>query len=177
MFKSFDKFDINVNEVTIHGVKGGSGPPLLLLHGYPQTHIIWHKIAPRLSETYTVVATDLRGYGDSSKISGGNRHINYTFRAMAKDQIAVMNKLGFSSFLLAGHDRGARVAHRLALDKPDVVKKLILMDIIPTVTLYETANQQIATGYYHWYFLLILLKRCRNLGLPDCQIKAENICM
>ena len=154
MFSGFDEFDIKVNDITIHGVKGGSGTPLLLLHGYPQTHVIWHKIAPRLAENYTVIATDLRGYGESSKPPGGDGHKNYTFRAMAKDQVAVMNKLGFGSFLLAGHDRGARTAHRLALDNPTLVKKLMLMDIVPTVTFYETANQRIATGYYHWYFLI-----------------------
>lgn len=154
MFFGFDEFNIKVNEVTIRGVKGGSGTPLLLLHGYPQTHIMWHKIAPQLAENYTVIATDLRGYGDSSKPPGGDSHENYTFREMAKDQVAVMNKLGFNSFLLAGHDRGARTAHRLTLDHPDLVKKLILMDIVPTITFYDSADQRMATGYYHWYFLI-----------------------
>ena len=154
MFEEFDEFDFDVDGVTIHGTKGGSGPPLLLLHGYPETHKMWHKIAPQLAESYTIVASDLRGYGDSSKPDGGDGHANYAFRKMASDQLAVMRKLGFETFRLAGHDRGARTAHRLALDHPDAVENLILMDIVPTLTLYETADQRMATGYYHWYFLI-----------------------
>ena len=115
---------------------------------------MWHKIAPRLAETFTVVAADLRGYGDSSKPAGGDNHQNYSFRAMAADQVAVMNQLGFDRFAVAGHDRGARTAYRLALDHGETVDKLVVMDIVPTLTLYETADQKIATGYYHWYFLI-----------------------
>ena len=154
MFEEFDEFDLDVGGLTIHGVRGGTGPPLLLLHGYPQTHVMWHKIASRLAGSFTVVASDLRGYGDSSKPRGGDGHENYTFRTMASDQRELMQNLGFKTFHVAGHDRGARTAHRLALDNPSVVKNLILMDIIPTLNLYETADQRMATGYYHWYFLI-----------------------
>ena len=154
MFEGFEEFDLDVGGATIHGIKGGSGPPLLLLHGYPQTHIIWYKIAPQLAESFTVVASDLRGYGDSSKPDGGDGHENYAFRKMASDQLAVMRSFGYETFQLAGHDRGARTAHRLALDHPSAVANLILMDIVPTLTLYETADQRMATGYYHWYFLI-----------------------
>jgi len=133
---------------------GGSGPPLLLLHGYPQTHVIWHKIAPSLAESFTVVATDLRGYGDSSKPDGGRNHVNYSFRAMAKDQVAVMESLGYSQFLAAGHDRGARVIHRMALDTPDRVQKAVMLDILPTLYLYEHTDMAFASGYFHWFFLI-----------------------
>lgn len=133
---------------------GGSGPPLLLLHGYPQTHLIWHKIAPRLAEHFTVVATDLRGYGDSSMPPGGEGCAAYSKRAMAQDQVEVMQALGFDKFLLAGHDRGARVAHRLALDHPASVEKLALLDIVPTLYVYENVTQAVATGYFHWFFLI-----------------------
>ncbi|WP_370155228.1 alpha/beta fold hydrolase [Ferrovibrio sp.] len=133
---------------------GGSGPPLLLLHGYPQTHAMWHRIAPRLAADYTVVCPDLRGYGDSSKPATDAEHMPYSKRAMAADMVAVMQALGFDRFRLAGHDRGGRVSHRLALDHPAAVEKLAVLDIIPTRTLFETVNQQVATGYYHWFFLI-----------------------
>jgi len=154
MFEGFQTFDLDVEGILVHGVTGGSGPALLLLHGYPQTHVMWHKIAPQLAESFTVVAPDLRGYGDSSKPAGTEDHSNYSFRALAADQVSVMNQLGHDTFLLGGHDRGARVSHRMALDHPVVVQKLILMDIVPTLTVYETADQRISTGYYHWYFLI-----------------------
>lgn len=116
MFEEFDEFDLDVGGLTIHGVRGGTGPPLLLLHGYPQTHVMWHKIASRLAGSFTVVASDLRGYGDSSKPRGGDGHENYTFRTMASDQRELMQNLGFKTFHVAGHDRGARTAHRLACE-------------------------------------------------------------
>src|SRR5213592_3305672 len=122
MFDGFKQTNIEVTGARIHLRHGGSGPPLLLLHGNPLTHVMWHKIAPRLAEDFTVVAADLRGYGDSSKPEGGGDHSAYSFRAMANDQVEAMRKLGFESFFVAGHDRGARVAHRMALDHPVRVK-------------------------------------------------------
>jgi haloacetate dehalogenase len=151
-FENFERVDIETAGATIHLVKGGTGEPLLLLHGYPQTHLIWHKIAPRLAEHFTVVAPDLRGYGDSSKPEGGPDHAGYSKRAMAQDQVEVMETLGYSQFKLAGHDRGGRVAHRLALDFPKRVKKLAVLDIVPTLYMYRHTDQQFATSYYHWFF-------------------------
>jgi haloacetate dehalogenase len=139
---------------TIHCLRKGSGPPLLLLHGYPQTHVIWHKIANRLSQRYTVILTDLRGYGDSSKPEGGPRHENYSFRAMARDQVDVMQELGYETFFLGAHDRGARVAHRMCLDHPKAVRKVCVMDIVPTLTMYRETNQEFATKYMWWFFLI-----------------------
>lgn len=132
----------------------GSGPPLLMLHGYPQTHVMWHKIAPRLAEKYTVVLPDLRGYGDSAKPESDASHSAYAKRAMASDMVTVMRTLGFERFRLAGHDRGARVAHRLALDHSNAVEKLALLDIIPTLQMYEATDQALATAYFHWFFLI-----------------------
>ncbi len=154
LFPGFRRTRIACADVHINTVIGGSGPPLLLLHGYPQTHAIWHKIAPRLAERYTVVATDLRGYGDSSKPAGLPDHSNYSKRAMALDQVAVMQSLGFEHFFLAGHDRGGRVAHRLALDHPVRVQKLAVLDISPTKTMYEQTDMDLARAYYHWFFLI-----------------------
>ncbi|MBP6818479.1 MAG: alpha/beta hydrolase [Ferrovibrio sp.] len=132
---------------------GGSGPPLLLLHGYPQTHAMWHKVAPRLAEKFTVVCADLRGYGDSSKPDSDAAHRVYSKRATAADMVAVMQALGYPRFRLAGHDRGGRVSHRLALDFPGAIERVAVLDIIPTLTLFNTVNQAVATSYYHWFFL------------------------
>src|SRR5512138_2155065 len=123
MFEGFTLETIDTGEATIRVRHGGSGPPLLLLHGNPLTHVMWHEIAPRLAQDFTVVAADLRGYGDSSKPDGGPDHSGYSFRAMALDQVAVMQALGFETFSVCGHDRGARVAHRMALDHPDRVRR------------------------------------------------------
>jgi len=125
-----------------------------LLHGYPETHLTWHKVAPQLAEEFSVVVPDLRGYGGSGRPEGGERHKNYSFRAMAQDQIDVMRHYGHERFLVTAHDRGARVAHRLCLDHPESVEKACLMDIAPTLTMYEGTNQEFATGYMWWFFLI-----------------------
>ena len=133
----------------------GDGPPVLLLHGYPQTHACWHRVAPRLvAAGFTVVLTDLRGYGDSSKPASTPDHATYAKRAMAADQVAVMRALGFDRFAVAGHDRGGRVAHRMALDHPEAVARLAVLDIAPTATMYAQTDMAFATGYYHWFFLI-----------------------
>lgn len=133
---------------------GGDGPPLLLLHGYPQTHVMWHKVASLLMRDFTIVATDLRGYGDSSKPDGGPDHAGYSKRTMAQDQVEVMSQLGFERFLVAGHDRGGRVAHRMTLDHPRRVTKLAVLDIVPTHRLYRDSTREFATSYFWWYFLI-----------------------
>jgi haloacetate dehalogenase len=139
-------------------VSGGSGPPLLLLHGYPQTHAMWHRVAPQLAERYSVVAADLRGYGDSGKplaaAAATPDHALYCKRAMAQDQVEVMAALGHRSFFVLAHDRGARVAHRMALDHPQAVKKLAVLDIVPTRQMYAASDQFFATAYFHWFFLI-----------------------
>ena len=140
--------------VDIHALVGGSGPPLLLLHGHPQTLAIWHRVAPRLAERFTVVACDLRGYGDSSKPAGDADHANYSKRTMAADVLAVMHSLGFQTFRVLAHDRGARVAHRLALDHPQAVERLALLDIAPTLAMYEQTSEAFARAYWHWFFLI-----------------------
>jgi haloacetate dehalogenase len=131
---------------------GGSGPPLLLLHGHPQTHALWHRVAPTLAQHFTVVATDLRGYGDSSKPTPDAEHLNHSKRAMAADQVAVMHTLSHTTFSVLAHDRGARVAHRLALDHPQAVQRLVLLDIAPTLAMYEATNRAFATAYFHWFW-------------------------
>jgi haloacetate dehalogenase len=136
-FPGFNAFRIDTEGATINGVMGGRGPPLLLLHGYPQTHAEWHRIAPDLAKRFTVVATDLRGYGDSSKPADGDNHEGHSKRSMARDQIAVMKKLGFPQFSVVGHDRGGRVAQRMALDHPQAVLRLAVLDIVPTYLIYS----------------------------------------
>lgn len=132
----------------------GTGRPLLLLHGYPQNHRMWHQVAPTLAQQFSVVCADLRGYGDSSKPEGAPDHSNYSKRAMANDMVEAMADLGYSSFQIAGHDRGARVAYRLALDHPNAVERLALLDIVSTRAVYEQGGIEIARRYYHWYFLI-----------------------
>lgn len=154
MRTGFTPFDITTSGATIHGVRGGSGPPLLLLHGYPQTHVMWHRVAPVLAEHFTVVATDLRGYGDSSVPGDAPDHATYAKRAMALDQVEVMAQLGFETFGVAGHDRGGRVARRMALDHPGRVARLAVLDIVPTARLYADSTRAFATAYFHWYFLI-----------------------
>jgi haloacetate dehalogenase len=145
---------ITTNKAQINTFVGGKGEPLLLLHGYPQNYYMWSKICDRLSQDFTVVITDLRGYGDSSKPPVTEDHRNYTKRVMAQDQVEVMSSLGYERFYLIGHDRGARVAHRLTLDHPQRVQKLALLDILPTYQLYHNSDRQFATAYYHWFFLI-----------------------
>jgi haloacetate dehalogenase len=155
VFEGFRRFDLRTTEpdVAIHGVVGGSGPPLLLLHGNPLTHIHWRLVAPRLAQEFTVVATDLRGYGDSGKPRGRPDHGNYSFRRMAQDQVDVMQQLGFERFLVAGHDRGARTAYRMALDHPATVLKLCVIDILPTHHVWTHVTREWALNSYHWSFL------------------------
>ena len=155
MFEGFTSHAVAVgNGIEIAAWTGGSGPPLLLLHGYPQTSLCWRKIAPRLAERFTVVAADLRGYGRSSKPPGGLCHAAYSKRAMAADQVAVMRFFGFDRFRLVGHDRGGRVAHRLALDHPETVERLAVLDIAPTADMYAATDKAFATAYYTWFFLI-----------------------
>lgn len=153
-FEGFSRYRIPVNGIEINLVLGGSGPPLLLLHGYPQTHVMWHKVAPALARDFTVVVPDLRGYGDSSKPPGDPRHELYAKRTMAADMVAVMSRLGFESFFLAGHDRGARVSHRLSLDHGERVKRVALLDIIPTRDVFRRVDKTLATSTFHWFFLI-----------------------
>lgn len=140
--------------IDIHVTIGGSGPSLLLLHGYPQTHAMWHKIAPALADRFTVVMPDLRGYGDSAKPPAGDNHAAYAKRAMARDQVAIMNALGFPRFRAVGHDRGARVLHRLCLDHPQAVERAAVLDIAPTASMYARTDKAFATAYFHWFFLI-----------------------
>ncbi|ARW11509.1 alpha/beta fold hydrolase [Acetobacter ascendens] len=154
LLPGFQWQDIEVEGVRIRTATGGSGPPLLLLHGHPQMHLTWHKVAPKLAEHFTVVAPDLRGYGDSAKPEGGADHVNYSKRAMAADQVGVMKVLGFERFRVVGHDRGGRVAHRMALDTPQAVEKLVLIDIAPTATMYARTNMEFARRYFWWFFLI-----------------------
>jgi haloacetate dehalogenase len=154
---------------TIACVVGGSGPPLLLLHGYPQTHAMWHRIAPALARRHTVVCADLRGYGDSSKPPTDASHAPYAKRAMAADMVAAMRALGHPRFRLVGHDRGGRVAHRLAVDHPDAVEKVAVLDIAPTLAMYEKTDRAFATAYYHWFFLI------QPFDLPERMIGADPV--
>ena len=150
--------------VDIHLRHAGSGPPLLLLHGYPQTHAIWHEVAPRLARDFHVVCPDLRGYGDSSKPASVSDHANYSKRAMARDMMEVMQHLGYRRFSVAGHDRGARVVHRLARDYPEAILRACVMDILPTLYHFDRVDQHFAAGYYHWFFLI------QPGGLPEQMI-------
>lgn len=167
LFPNFESQFIEVNGVQIMTRKGGSGSPLLLLHGHPQTHVIWHRVAQELAKSHTVVMTDLRGYGDSSKPLGTPDHLNYSKRTMALDQIEVMRHLGFAEFDVLAHDRGARVAHRLALDHSQAVKRLVLLDIAPTLAMYEQTSNQFARSYWHWFFLI------QPAPLPERLIQAD----
>lgn len=153
MFPGFELTQIQAGDVTVRARFGGSGPPLLLLHGNPQTHVMWHLLAPELARHFTVVAADLTGYGQSSKPPSTADHAPYSKRSMACDQIAVMRQLGHDRFFVAGHDRGGRVAYRMALDHPDAVRKLAVLDIVPTGEAFARGGREFGLGYYHWFFL------------------------
>jgi haloacetate dehalogenase len=166
-FADFTPFRVHAEGTEIFGLKGGSGAPLLLLHGHPQTHLIWDRCVARLAQHFTVIATDLRGYGASGKPATDEAHMPYSKRAMAADQVALMRHFGFEHFLVCAHDRGARVAHRMALDYPDAVERLMLLDIAPTLAMYEGTTRKFATAYFHWFFLI------QPEPLPEALIGAD----
>jgi haloacetate dehalogenase len=167
MFDGFERGLADIGGIPIHYVKGGSGPPLLLLHGHPQTHAIWHQVAPGLARHFTVIAADLRGYGDSGKPPGLPDHANYAKRVMALDQLGLMRHFGHERFAVLAHDRGARVAYRMALDHPEAVTRLVLLDIAPTLAMYEQTTMAFATAYFHWFFLI------RPAPFPELAIRAN----
>jgi haloacetate dehalogenase len=151
----------------IHYRSGGNGPPMLLLHGHPQTSAMWHRVAPTLAQHFTLVLADLRGYGDSQRVAPDATHAAYSKRVMAQDMLALMQALGHARFAVCAHDRGARVAHRLALDHPPAVQRLMLLDIAPTLDMYERANDAFARAYWHWFFLI------QPAPLPERLIEAD----
>lgn len=153
-FEGFKREQIKTTGATINVVHGGKGSPVLLMHGIPETHVLWRRVAPMLAPNFTLVMTDLRGYGDSSKPEGGADHFGYSKRAMAQDQVEVMEHLGFHKFAVVGHDRGGRVAHRMALDHADRVTRLAILDIVPTYKCYQSVNKEFATIFYHWFMLV-----------------------
>lgn len=163
----FTWYDVDVDGLRIRAAVGGSGPPLLLLHGHPQMHLTWHKVAVPLARRFTVVASDLRGYGDSAKPPGGEGHASYAKRAMARDQVGLMRRLGHERFAVMGHDRGARVAHRMALDHPNAIQRIVLLDIAPTATMYALTNMEFARRYFWWFFLI------QPFDLPERMIGAD----
>jgi haloacetate dehalogenase len=165
--KDFKKTKIETSGAEINLVHGGEGKPLLLLHGYPQTHVMWHLTAPKLAEHFHVVCMDLRGYGDSSKPESSPDHFTYSKRAMAQDCVEVMESLGYKRFFAAGHDRGARVTHRMALDYPGRIEAACVMDLAPTHTMFARTDKAFATGYYHWFFLI------QPDGLPEKMIGCD----
>lgn len=169
LFPGFTAHRIRVSETEIACVVGGNGPPVLMLHGYPQTHAMWHRVAPTLAHDYTVVCADLRGYGDSGKPASDATHAAYSKRAMARDMVELMRDLGHPRFRLVGHDRGGRVAHRLCLDHPDAVAQVIMLDISPTKTMYAHTDRAFATAYYHWFFLI------QPYDLPERLIGADPV--
>lgn len=167
MFEGYTDASATIDGVRIHAVKGGRGPALLLLHGHPQTHAIWHKVAPTLARHFTVIAADLRGYGDSGKPQGADDHSNYSKRRMALDQVELMRRHGHASFALIGHDRGGRVAARMAIDHPDAVTRLVTLDVAPTAAMYEQTSFDFARAYWHWFFLV------RPAPFPETLIRAD----
>jgi haloacetate dehalogenase len=166
-FPGFKSALVKTSGAEINLVHGGSGPPVLLLHGAPQTHIVWRLVAPELAKTHTVIVPDLRGYGDSSKPPDGENHANYSKRAMALDQVEVMKHFGFERFPVIGHDRGGRVGHRLALDHPTAITKLAVFDIVPTYYLYTHVTLGFIQAYFHWFNYV------RAAPAPEDQLKAQ----
>ena len=164
MFKNFKQDVIEVNGVNINYKIGGKGEPLLLLHGYPQSHVLWRKIAPLFAENYTVICSDLRGYGDSDKPQSDKKHLTYSKKTMGLDQNELMKKLGFNEYFLVGHDRGGRVAHRMAIDFKENIKKISVLDIVPTSHVFKNTNAILAKRYYHWFFLI------QSYPLPETMI-------
>jgi haloacetate dehalogenase len=169
VFDGFERVRVETGEATINAVSGGSGPPVLLLHGFPQTSAMWHQVAPALARRHTVVAADLRGYGRSSRPPSGDDHAGYSFRAMAADQVRLMRSLGHDGFAVVGHDRGARVAHRMALDAPSAVTRLAVLDVLPTLHVYTHVDRELATAYYHWFFFI------QPYDLPERLIASDPI--
>ena len=167
MFKGFKKKFIKVKKGKIFCRVGGKGPALLLLHGYPQTHIMWHKIANNLAKHFTIIAADLRGYGSSFVLKSDNKHLNYSKREMAKDMVQLMDKLGFKKFFIVGHDRGGRVAHRLSRDFKKRVIAMSVLDICPTLDMYEQTEKNFAKAYFHWFFLI------QPKWLPERMIESD----
>src|SRR5688500_1542005 len=167
MFGGFVRTLIGTSETTISVRHGGRGPPLLLLHGHPQTHVMWHLTAPALATEYTVVCADLRGYGDSGKPPTAPGHETYSKRAMARDMVAVMAALGHDEFAVVGHDRGGRVAYPMALDHPERVRGGAILDIVPTGEHFRRADMDFALGYWHWFFL------AQKFDLPERVIGAN----
>lgn len=165
LFPGFEQRRLDVDGVELNCRVGGQGPALLLLHGHPQTHVMWHKMAPRLAERFTLVVADLRGYGDSAKPDAGTEA--YSKRTLARDNVELMRLLGHQRFAVLAHDRGARVAHRLALDHPEAVERLMLLDIAPTLAMYRQTDEAFARAYWHWFFLI------RPAPLPERLIEAD----
>lgn len=165
LFPGFEQRRLDIDGVELNCRVGGQGPALLLLHGHPQTHVMWHKVAPRLAERFTLVVADLRGYGDSAKPDAGTEA--YSKRTLARDNVELMRLLGHQRFAVLAHDRGARVAHRLALDHPGAVERLMLLDIAPTLAMYRQTDEAFARAYWHWFFLI------RPAPLPERLIEAD----
>ncbi len=153
MFDGFEVFDVQTSATTIHGRRGGSGPPVLLLHGFPETHLMWHRVAPALAERFTVVATDLRGFGDSGTPPSTADHAPYSMREIGREQVEVMRGLGYDRFTVIGHDRGGRCAYRMALDHPYAISRLAVLDVIPTGDAYGRADKDFGLGFWIWSFL------------------------
>jgi haloacetate dehalogenase len=169
MLPDFETLDVSRDGVRLAAGRAGDGPPLLLLHGHPQTHAMWHRVAPGLLHHFTVVWMDLRGYGDSGRPADDATHRVYSKREMALDALAVMNQLGHARFQVLAHDRGARVAHRLAVDHPDAVERLLLLDIAPTLAMYESTSRAFAMAYWHWFFLV------QPPPLPEALIESDPV--
>lgn len=167
LLQSFEKFEVVRDGVALRGRRGGRGEPLLLLHGHPQTHAMWHRVARQLADQFYVVMMDLRGYGDSARPDPGEGSRAYSKREMALDALAVMGACGFASFRVLAHDRGARVAHRLAADHPQAVERLLLLDIAPTLAMYERTTLPFAQAYWHWFFLV------QPPPLPEALIESD----